>query len=142
MKQDNVTRSKAGAFLKSTMQKEKVFEDLTIACVMIRLMIMFLIIYVHWEVVLWAPFNHSHYVITMLSLLFFYSYQLWILWKKILLVLKKHFADLYPYFSFYTFGYITKNVFGHMAWGLQLETVFLPSILLLIIFSAFYPLIG
>lgn len=47
MKQDNVTRSKAGAFLKSTMQKEKVFEDLTIACVMIRLMIMFLIIYVH-----------------------------------------------------------------------------------------------
>ena len=60
MKQDNVTRSKAGAFLKFTMQKEKVFEDLTIACVMIRLMIMFLIIYVHWEVVLWTPFNHSH----------------------------------------------------------------------------------
>ena len=47
MKQDNFTRSKAGPFLKSTMQKENVFEDLTIVCVMIRLMFMFLIIYVH-----------------------------------------------------------------------------------------------
>ena len=71
---------------------------------MIRLTIMFLIIYVHWEVVLWTPINSSHLVITTLSLLFCYSYQLWIL-------LKKYFWKncwLAPHFSFSTFGFITK----------------------------------
>ena len=51
-------------------------------CGMIRLTIMFLIIHIHWEVVLWTPTNHSHLVITMLSLLFCYSYQLWIKCRK------------------------------------------------------------
>ena len=107
---------------------------------MIRLTIMFLIIYVHWEVVLWTPINLSHLLITILSLLFCYSYQLWILQKKILLVLKKHFVDLHPHFSFPTFGFKLRCVFGHMAcspWicnkflmmlgGLQLETVQLET---------------